>query len=191
MIIMKKRSKILTLGLGNLVDELIGELGLNKTQIHKRINEELESRGKKPITWNTVSVYLDGWMEERESNVQKIMNLSQDQVHKDAKWGIQVAETIAEKYDVSVAKSVISATSLETGMINALQFYSAVVTAGLAKILDDPSGVSIQDAIKAADAIDRIKGKGGAKTILSQAIQINTHSRDVDVEMLDDEILLQ
>jgi hypothetical protein len=112
-------------------------------------------------------------------------------VHKDAKWGIQVAETIAEKYDVSVAKSVISATSLETGMINALQFYSAVVTAGLAKILDDPSGVSIQDAIKAADAIDRIKGKGGAKTILSQAIQINTHSRDVDVEMLDDEILLQ
>jgi hypothetical protein len=66
-----------------------------------------------------------------------------------------------------------------------------VVTAGLAKVLEDPSGVSLQDALKAADAIDKIKGKGGAKTILSQAIQINTNARNVDVEMLDDEILLQ
>lgn len=191
MIIMKKRSKILTLGLGELIDELIGELGFNKTQIHKRINEELSNRGQKPITWNTVSVYLDHWMEERETNVQKVMNLVPVDVPQDAKWGVQIAESIAGKYDASIAKSVLAATSLETGMINALQFYSAVVTAGLAKVLDDPSGVSLQDALKAADAIDRIKGKGGAKTILSQAIQINTTSRNIDVEMLDDEILLQ
>jgi hypothetical protein len=192
MFYMKKRSKILTLGLGGFVDELITEVGFNKTQIHNRINEELANRGKDPITWNTVSSYLDAWAEEREENVRNRMALiNVENVKPDAEWGIEISKSIASKYDDSVARSLIAATSVETGMINAIQFYSAVVAAGLASILQDPSKVSLQDALKASDALERISGKGGAKTILSQAIQINTNAKDISVDLLeDDDIIL-
>lgn len=170
----KIRSKILSLGLGARVDELINELGLNKNQITNRLNEELESRGQKGITYETVSRYLDAWVEQREANVKEKLALVPEQTI-DNKAGMSVVVTIGSRYDEQTQSALIAATAVETGLIKAVNFYSAVMAAGLAKILQDPDSVSIQDALRAADVLDRLQsGKGFTKTILQNAIQINT-----------------
>lgn len=171
----KIRSKIISLGLGQRVDELINELGLNKNQITNRINEELTSRGQKEITYETVSRYLDWWAEKREEAVKEKLALIPQQTI-DNKAGMAISLAIASRYDEQTQSALMTATAVETGLIKAITFYSAVMAAGLAKVLQDPDSVSVQDALRAADVLDRLQsgGKGFTKTILQNAIQINT-----------------
>lgn len=168
------RSKIVSLGLAPRVDELINEVGFNKNQITNRINEELVLRGQRPITYETVSLYLEKWLEQREEKVRQELAILPD-ITTTNEAGIQIVDTIGSKYDAQIKSTLLAAASVESGLITAINFYATVMAAGMAKILNDPDSVTVQDALKAAEVLDRLQnGKGAAKTILQNAIQINT-----------------
>lgn len=169
------RSKITSLGLAPLVEEIIADQGLNKSNIHRRINQELELRGKPAITYATVSLYIDKWVEERNNEAAALISAykSDDEIA-GPEWSTDIVAAIIKNgdYSVEVAKGLSAAKAINTGLVDTMRFLSTVMMAGLAKVINDPDSVTLQDAIKAAQMYSDLS-KGGVKTLLQQAIQVN------------------
>lgn len=166
------KGKITNLGLGPMADILIAE-GCNKTELHRALNEELEKRGKKPITYECASQYFNKWFAERDRKAMVLATLTEIPTGT-PEWGYDIARSIIKQgqYNDELAKAMTAAIDVENGLINTMKFYSAIVLAGLAKVLQHPENVSVADAMKAAALLGEIK-QGGSKTVLQQAIQIN------------------
>lgn len=178
------KSKITSLGLSSKVDQWIVETGANKSEVLRRINEQLEASGKKPMAYLTVSKYIDEWQEQRLENVRSLAKFDQLPLEDSAKWVTDAVKAMLDNsdYEQAIADTIIGNINVENGVINVSGFLSIVAIAGLAKILKNPDMVSMADAMKAAQILAELGGSGNNKqvpTFISQAVKIYGNSKEI------------
>ena len=183
------KNKITTLGLASKVDTWIVETGANKSEVHRRINEQLESDGKKPISYLTVSKYVDQWQEQRMENVRGLVKYDQVPVEESARWVSEAVKAMIANsdYESEIAEVLMGNINVETGIVNVDRFLSVIVIAGMAKVLRNPDMVSMGDVMKAAQLLGETGGKSSNNqmpTFIHQAVKIFSNGRET-VEAMD------
>lgn len=167
------KSKITSSGLSNEVDSWIVETAGNKSEIKRRLDEKLN----KPISYATVSKYVDEWQEERLKNAKAIIKFERESGGESAKWVTDAVLKMMEKSDVEsdMAEILLRNISVENGIVDSAKILSVIAIAGLIKVLRNPELVSMGDAMKATQLLMELTGQrkeSQQKPYLQQAISI-------------------